>query len=113
MTAAAEGALATPRLIAPDLAARVGWATQADAVLYLNVKGAVTTPGKRTASILTGVFFVAIVAVVILALAASSKGGGNSGSGIGRRRRAFRAGRRSRARRWAGGWRGTPGGIRR
>ena len=79
----------------------MGWATQADAVLYLNVKGAVTTPGKRTASILAGVFFVAIVAAVILAMVASSKGGGNGGSGIGRAAGAFRAGRRSRARRRA------------
>jgi hypothetical protein len=77
--AANEGALATPRVVAPELAARVGAATQSEAVLYVNVKGAVVTPGKRTASILAGVFFIAIVAVVILALAASSKGGGNGG----------------------------------
>src|SRR5262249_11713843 len=71
--------LGSPQLVAPDLAGRVGWATQSDAVLYLNVKGAVTTPGKRTASILAGVFFIAIVVAVIVALAASSKGGGNGG----------------------------------
>lgn len=107
----AEGALATPRLIAPDLAARVGWATQADAVLYLNVKGAVTTPGKRTASILTGVFFVAVVAVVILALMASSKGGGNSGSGIGRGGGVPRGTPVARAPVGGAGWRGSPGGM--
>src|SRR6185503_2385419 len=77
-----DGPMATPRLVAPDLAARVGWATQSDAVLYVNVKGAVVTPGKRTASILAGVFFIVIIAAVILALAASSKGG-NSGGGSG------------------------------
>ena len=102
-----DGALATPRLVAPELAARVGWATQADAVLYLNVKGAVTTPGKRTASILTGVFFVAIVAVVILALVASSKGGGNERPGIGSGGGVPRGTSVARAPA-GGGWRGTP-----
>jgi len=101
-----DGAMATPRLVAPELAARVGWATQADAVLYLNVKGAVTTPGKRTASIFAGVFFVVIVAAVILALAASSKGGGSnmghgSGGGVPRGTAVGRAPT-------GGGWRGVP-----
>ena len=108
------GALGTPLLIAPDLAARVGAATQADAVLYLNVKGAVTTPGKRAASIFAGVFFVAIVAVVILALVASSKGGGNSGgSGIGRSGGAVPRGATvARAPMGGGGaWRGSPVGA--
>ena len=105
-----DGAMATPRLVAPELAARVGWATQADAVLYLNVKGAVTTPGKRTASIFAGVFFVVIVAAVILALVASSKGGGGGGSDIGRlgRRCAARDAGRARAE-GGGGWRGIAG----
>ena len=100
-----DGAMMTPRLVAPELAARVGWATQSDAVLYLNLKGAVVTPGKRTASILAGVFFVVIVAAVILALAASSKGGGNSnarspGGGVPRGGGVARAP--------TGGWHGTP-----
>ena len=108
--AANEGALATPRVVAPELAARVGAATQSDAVLYVNVKGAVVTPGKRTASILAGVFFIVIVAAVILALAASSKGGGNgggsgfrgSGGGVPRGTPVARAPMRG------GGWHGTP-----
>jgi len=103
---ATEGALTTPRVVAPEIAARVGAATQSEAVLYLNVKGAVVTPGKRTASILAGVFFVAIVAAVILALAASSKGGGSGGSPSG-----FRgsSGGSPVARAPSGGaWRGTP-----
>jgi hypothetical protein len=107
--AANEGALATPRLVAPELAARVGAATQSEAVLYVNVKGAVVTPGKRTASILAGVFFVVIVAAVIVALAASSKGGGNgggsgfrgSGGGVPRGTPVARAPA-------GGGWHGTP-----
>jgi hypothetical protein len=107
---APDATLGTPQVIAPELAGRVGWATQSDAVLYVNVKGAVTTPGKRTASILAGVFFVAIVVAVVIALAASSKGGGNGGgsgwhggSGGG----APRAGSVGRAPA-AGGWHGTP-----
>jgi hypothetical protein len=104
--AGTEGALATPRVVAPDLAARVGWATQSDAVLYLNVKGAVVTPGKRTASILAGVFFVVIVAAVIVALAASSKGGGGSGNNF-RGSGVPRGGSVARAPA-GGGWRGAP-----
>jgi hypothetical protein len=105
------GALATPRVIAPELAARVGWATQSDAVLYLNVKGAVTTPGKRTASIMAGVFFIAIIAVVILALAAASKGGGNGGgSGLGGAG-IPRGSSVARASPGGGAWRGSPGGM--
>ena len=38
-------------------------------MLYVNVKGVVTTPGKQTATILTGVFIVVIVAAIILAMA--------------------------------------------
>jgi hypothetical protein len=108
---APDATLGTPRVIAPELAGRVGWATQSDAVLYLNIKGAVTTPGKRTASILAGVFFVAIVVAVVIALAASSKGGGNGGgsgwrggSGGG----APHAGSVARAPATGGGWHGTP-----
>ncbi|HZL18058.1 MAG TPA: hypothetical protein VFG23_09960, partial [Polyangia bacterium] len=43
----AGGPAVVPRLVAPELAARVGWATQSDALLYVNIKGAVTTPGRR------------------------------------------------------------------
>ena len=78
---AREGAIGAPPRVAPELAAQVGAATQADAVLYINVKGVVTTPGRQTATILTGVFIVVIVAALILMLA-SQKGGG--GHGIGR-----------------------------
>src|SRR5204863_6917929 len=109
--AANEGALATPRLVAPELAARGGAATQSEAVLYVNVKGAVVTPGKRTASILAGVFFVVIVAAVILALAASAKGGNGGGSNIGRGSGGVPRGTPV-ARAPAGGvWRGTAGGA--
>ena len=75
--AAASGPVAVPRLVAPDLAARVGWATQSDALLYVNVKGAVTTPGKRAATILAVVFIVVIVAAIIVL--ATQRGGGGSG----------------------------------
>jgi hypothetical protein len=74
-----QGPMAGPRYIAPELAAKVGWATRSDAFLYVNVKGVTTTPGKRAASILAGVFIVAIVAVIVLAIVANSKGGGSGG----------------------------------
>jgi len=103
------GPLDSPLLVTPDLAAKVGWATQSDAVLYLNVKGAVTTPGKRAASIVAGVFIVVIAAAVVLALVASAKGGGGGGGGP-----AFRsAGAHGPAvphAAPAAGWRGVPAG---
>ncbi len=73
---AVTGQVPRPAQIAPDLAARVGWATQSGAVLYVNMKGVVTTPGKEAATVLAVVFIVVIVAAIVLALAANSKGGG-------------------------------------
>jgi hypothetical protein len=74
-----QGATAVPPRVAPELAANVGAATQTDAVLYVNVKGVVTTPGRETATVLAAVFFVVIVAAVVLVLA-SQKGGGGGAS---------------------------------
>ncbi len=70
------GPMTQPAFVAPEQAARVGWATQSDALLYVNVKGVTVTAGKRTAEVLAAVFIVVIVAAVILALMAS----GNKGS---------------------------------
>jgi hypothetical protein len=101
-----QGVMQGPRFVAPELAGRVGAATQSDALLYINVKGATTTPGKRAASIVAGVFIVFIVIGVILLIAASSKSGGGpsnggwSGHGGG--------GGQSVARAPASGWHGTP-----
>jgi hypothetical protein len=78
-----EGAIGLPPRVAPELAAQVGAATEADAVLYVNVKGVVTTPGRQTATILTGVFIVVIVAALILVLASQKGGGGGHGIGHG------------------------------
>jgi hypothetical protein len=76
-----QGPMSGPRFVAPELAAKVGWATQSDALLYLNVKGVTTTNGKRAASIVAGVFIIVVVAVIVLALVASSKNnGGSSGN---------------------------------
>jgi hypothetical protein len=83
--AGATGLAAVPRLVAPELAARVGWATQSDALLYLNVKGAVTTPGRRAATILAVVFIVVIVAAIIVLASKSHGGSGPSGIGGGGR----------------------------
>ena len=86
-----SGPMTTPAFIAPELAARVGWATQSDALLYVNVKGVTVSTGKRVAQVLAAVFIVVIIAAVILALVASSKGnsrgsspsmGRGSGSGM-------------------------------
>jgi hypothetical protein len=114
-----QNGLATPQLIAPDLAARVGAATQSDAVLYVNIKGAVTTPGKRAASIVAGVFIIVIVLAIIAVMVAGSKGGGgNSGGGSGIARGSGSGGgwhgapvARAPSSGGAGSWRGTPGGT--
>jgi hypothetical protein len=73
-----QGATALPPRVAPELAANVGAATQADAVLYVNVKGVVTTPGRETATVLGVVFFVVIVAALVLVLASQKGGGGGA-----------------------------------
>jgi hypothetical protein len=86
-----QGTMTTPRFVAPEQAARIGWATQSDALLYLNVKGVTTTPGKRAATILGAVFIVLIVAAIIIA--STQRGGGS-------RSTPTTAG--------AGGWRGQP-----
>jgi hypothetical protein len=100
---AAAGVPFVSRFVAPELAAKVGWATQSDAVLYVNVKGVETTNGKRATSIVAGVFIVVIVAAIVLAIVASSKsGGGHSGSGSG-----LGGGGAKPA---TGAWRGTPSG---
>jgi len=62
--------------VAPELAAKVGWATQSDALLYVNVKGVATTSGKRAASVLAAVFIVVIVAAIVVMVALNAKGGG-------------------------------------
>lgn len=105
-----QGVMPMPRYVEPDVAARVGWATQSEALLYINVKGAVTTPGKRAASVFAAVFIVVIIAAIILAIAASSKGGGNRGGGgsnaTGGGWRGGTPG--TRAAPTPSGWRGTP-----
>ena len=77
-----EGKMPAPAFIAPELASRVGAATQSDSVLYLNVKGVAVSPGKRAAEVVGVVFFVVIVAAIILLIVAESKSGGRS-SGTG------------------------------
>jgi hypothetical protein len=76
---AKQGPLTTPEIISPELAAKIGWATQSDALLYVNLKGITVTNGKRAAEVFGVVFFVAIVALIILALVAEGKNGGGGG----------------------------------
>jgi hypothetical protein len=78
-----QGPFAAPEIVAPELAAKIGWATSSDAVLYMNVKGVTMSNGKRTAQVLSIVLVVVVIAVIILALMASSKGGKNNNSGGG------------------------------
>ena len=105
-----RGPLTIPRYVAPELAAKVGWATQSDALLYLNIKGVTTTSGKRAASILAGVFIVVVVAAIILLLVANSKGGGSSGGPSSLTGGGWRGQSVARAPSPAasGGWRGAP-----
>ena len=72
-----EGPLAVPQIIAPELAAKIGWATQSDSLLYVNMKGVTTSNGKRTAAIL-GAVFIALVVVLIVLATSKSSGHGNS-----------------------------------
>jgi hypothetical protein len=96
-----EGVMTQPYVVAPELASRVGWATQSDAVLYVNVKGAVTSSGKRAASIFAAVFIVFIVvAIVLIATQSKGGGGGSPTSGGGGGQPVARAG--------GGSWRGGP-----
>ena len=71
-----EGPLPVPQIIAPELAAKIGWATQSDALLYVNLKGVTTSNGKRAAAIL-GAVFIALVVVLIVLATTKSSGHGN------------------------------------
>jgi hypothetical protein len=76
--AGGSGPMSAPAFVAPELAAQVGWATQSDALLYVNVKGVTVTAGKRASEVVAAVFIVVIIAAIILALAASGKNGHGS-----------------------------------
>ncbi|MEP6654722.1 MAG: hypothetical protein ABJA82_15270, partial [Myxococcales bacterium] len=74
-----QGPLAPPEIIAPELAAKIGWATQSDALLYVNLKGVTTSDGKRAAQIMGAVLIVAVIVLIVLATLAEGKSGGSSG----------------------------------
>jgi hypothetical protein len=117
------GPMTVPRFVAPELASKVGWATQSDALLYLNIKGVTTTAGKRALSVVAAVFIVVIIAAIIVALTAGGKGGGHgpatgSGRAPGMRGQPVMRGTPPAAGGFrgtppgsAGGWRGTPPGT--
>ncbi|HXU82536.1 MAG TPA: hypothetical protein VN914_14135 [Polyangia bacterium] len=73
-----QGRMQAPAFIAPELATRLGAATQSDSVLYVNMKGVAVSPGKRAAEVVGVVFFVVIVAAIILLIVSESKSGGHS-----------------------------------
>jgi hypothetical protein len=95
-TGGGEGPMKAPAMIAPELARKVGWATQSDALMYVNMKGVAVSSGKRTAQIVGVVFFVVVIAAIIALLVAQSKGGGGkdvpAGSTAGAGRAVPRAG---------------------
>jgi hypothetical protein len=70
-----EGTMQAPAFVAPELATRLGAATQSDSILYVNMKGVAVSPGKRAAEVVGVVFFVVIVAAIVLLIVAGSKGG--------------------------------------
>lgn len=78
-----SGPLAVPQIIAPELAAKIGWATRSDSILYVNLKGVTTSNGKRAAEIVGGVLIVLVIAVIVIAILAESKGGGGQGASPG------------------------------
>jgi hypothetical protein len=101
-----EGTMPSPAFVAPELATRVGAASQADTIMYVNVKGVAVSPGKRAAEVVGVVFFVVILAAIILLIVAEGKSGGRS-SGAGP---VASGGGGGRAVRSANGWRGpAPG----
>jgi hypothetical protein len=79
-TGGQQGPLIVPQIIAPELAAKIGWATQSDSLLYVNLKGVTTTNGKRAAAILGAVFIALIIVLVVLATMDNHGGGGGGGS---------------------------------
>jgi hypothetical protein len=98
----AQGPIAQPLVVAPELAARVGWATQSDALLYINVKGAVATAGKQAAGVIAALLIVFIIVAIILASSSKGGGGHNSAGGGGRPQPIARA---------PGGWHGSPAAV--
>ncbi|MEO5767441.1 MAG: hypothetical protein ABIS92_03740 [Polyangia bacterium] len=75
-----QGPLTPPEIIAPELAAKIGWATQSDALLYVNLKGVTTSDGKRAAQIMGAVLIVAVIVLIVLATLAEGKSGGRGGT---------------------------------
>lgn len=73
-----QGEMKAPAFVTPELARKVGWATQSDALLYVNMKGVSVTKGKRTAQIIGTVFIVVIVAAIIALMIAQSREGRRS-----------------------------------
>ncbi len=75
-----QGTLTAPIYLAPEVAARVGWATRSDAILYVNIKGVAQSSGKRTAQVMLFAVIVVVVLLIILAETSSGSGQGRSTS---------------------------------
>ncbi|HEX2656613.1 MAG TPA: hypothetical protein VHU40_00005, partial [Polyangia bacterium] len=77
------GPLTTPQIIAPELAAKLGWATRSDSLLYVNLKGVTTSNGKRAAAIAAVALIVVILALIVLSEAKGHGGGPSHGPSTG------------------------------
>jgi hypothetical protein len=99
-----QGPMTAPLVVAPEVAARVGWATRSDALLYINVKGVVSTPGKQAASVIAALLIVFIIVAVVLVATSNKGGGGNKSPGFG-------GGRPQPVTRAGGGWHGSPASL--
>ena len=73
-----EGPMQSPAFVAPELARKIGWATQSDALLYVNMKGVAVSQGKRTAQVVGTVLFVVVVVAIIAMLMSQGRDGGRS-----------------------------------
>jgi hypothetical protein len=78
-----EGTMAAPAFVAPELARRVGWATQSDSMLYVNMKGVAVSQGKRTAQVVGTLLFVVVIAAIVAVLLSQNKNGGGPSNGPG------------------------------
>ncbi len=79
--AESAGPIGEPRFVAPDLAYKIGTATESDALLYVNIKGVSVSSGKRTAQLVGVALFALVIVGIVLLMFADAKGGQGGGRG--------------------------------
>jgi hypothetical protein len=75
-----QGPVRTSAFVAPEVASKIGWATQSDAILYVNMKGRVVSPGKMAGQIIGSAAILAFFVLMILLLTQNRGGGGGAGA---------------------------------